>query len=80
MRYEDTGRKTTFEFKDQFTLKEIEKAKAKIREMFAEMLKGTPFTKAKDPFELSFEVDEDMDSIIKKMNDSNQFNIGIGSK
>ena len=31
----------------------------------------------KTPFQLSFEINEDIDSIIKKMNDSNEFDIGI---
>ena len=77
MRYEDTGRKTVFNFPETFQINELPKAKEKIKDMYQTMLKQMPIIQKEPIFELEFRINESSDSIIQKMNDSNKFNIGI---
>ena len=81
MRYEDTGNKTVFEAKEKYKVIELEKAKDEVRKMYKDMLKDIPSFKEREPyFELEFNINESTDSIVKKMNDSNRFNIGVSEK
>jgi len=77
MRFEDTQRKTTFRGKTLDCTKEnIEKLKEEIRKMATIMEIELPYKAAKPHFELEFKVGESIESIMQKMNDSNEFNIG----
>jgi hypothetical protein len=79
MRYEDTGRKTVMSDKKvvPYTKKNYEQKKKIIRQLTNELCKDAPvFTPLEDLFELEFKLDETIDSIIQKINNSNRFNIG----
>lgn len=80
MRYEDTGRKTSFGLKQDFALSELEEAKTKVREMYKTMREEMHLFQSHEPWELNFEVDESIDSVISKLNASNHFNIGVVPK
>lgn len=77
MRFEDTGRKTHIEMKHDFKFSDLEKAKQEIRDMYAKMTTEMGLVEDHKPWEMTFEVNEDMDSVMKKLNDSGHFNIGI---
>ena len=40
------------------------------------MIKELPFKPTGEPFEIDFEVNEKINKVMKKLNDSNQFNFG----
>ena len=80
MRYEATGRKTVFGLKEKFKLKDLDKAKKAIRDAYEDTRSAMWLIEIKPVAELNFEVGESMDSIIRKMNDSNEFNIGQVNK
>ena len=75
MRYEATQRKTVFAFKEKFKLNELNLAKEKIRKAYEAMRTGMWLIETTPTYELNFEVNESLDSIIKKINDSDQFNV-----
>lgn len=75
MRYEATGRKTVFSFKEKFRLNELNLAKEKIRKAYEAMRTGMWLIETTPTYELNFEVNESLDSIIKKINNSDQFNV-----
>jgi hypothetical protein len=81
MRFEDTGRKTVFSTKDEdikpYTRANYQKMKWMIKDMPTMLVKETPFKPVEPIYELEFAINEDIDSIIKKLNDSNQFDIGV---
>lgn len=76
-RFETTKKKMIFEHKKKYSLDEIPKAKTIIKEMYNTMVKDLSLTEKETPYELEFEIDEDTTSIVQKMNNSNQFDIGI---
>lgn len=76
MKYEDTGRKTIFKIPKKYKIKDIEEAKKEIHEFYSGMISQLPFEATEPPFELEFDINENAKSIIKKLNDSNQFDIG----
>ena len=75
MRYEATGRKTVFSMKEKFKLRELDLVKEKIKKAYQAMRTGMWLVETTPIFELNFEVNEHMDSIMKKINDSDQFNV-----
>ena len=75
MRYEATGRKTVFAFKEKFKLNELDRAKKEIRKAYESMRNGMWLIETTPTCELNFEINESMDSIMKKINDSDQFNV-----
>jgi len=80
MRYEDTGRKTIFTLPESFKLEELDKAKAIVFEFYTGIVKELPFIPVEKPYEIDFEVNEKANKVIKKLNDSNQFNFGTIDK
>ena len=84
LRLEDTGDKKELPaLLDKFTINDLHKAKNMLKKIYKQVKTGTPFIKIKElkkPFELNFKVNETADNVIQKMNDSNQFNIGIIKK
>ena len=77
MRYEDTGRKTVFAFPNKYKTSELLETQREIKRMYNDILKDLPFLEAKTYDEISFDLNETSESMIKKMNDSNLFNIGV---
>lgn len=83
IRREDTGSKSVFPTAPKLDYSEeaMKTMKAGIAGIVRKVSEDLPFVQVlKTPFEISFAVDEDMDSIIKKLNASDQFNIGIADK
>lgn len=75
MRFEDTGRKTIFGAKKEFTLNEFQAAKDHVGELYKTMV-DEMFLKEHTPkWELQFAINESSDNIMKKINESNHFNI-----
>jgi len=77
LRFDITGNKMAFELKGKkvMTPMAIESMKNEIRKVSADMEKTMKCRRIDEPFELCFEAGEKMESIMKKINDSNQFNI-----
>ena len=80
MRYEDTGRKTIFTLPKSFKLEELDKAKAIVLEFYTGMIKELPFIPVGEPYQINFEVNETINKVIKKLNNSNQFDFGTIDK
>jgi len=80
IRYEDTERKTVFNIPKEFKLTELNKAKKEIKTFYTDMINNKMFKEVEPKFEIDFKINDDIDSIIKKLNDSNKFNIGIAKK
>lgn len=82
MRFESTGRKTCFQSKPQrYSPLSYKKLKTKASSMSSILMKDiTAFVAVKPPVELEFALGEDVEAIIKKMNDSGEFNIGVAPK
>jgi len=76
MKYENTGRKTIFTIPKNLKLKNLEIAKEIINEFYTGMAKKLPFKITEKPTELNFEINETIKNTIKKLNNSNQFDIG----
>ena len=78
IRFQDTGRKTSIKGPDNLTSDNLdfEIAKKSIKNLYEKQLELIPLKEITPPFELSFDLNESMDSIIEKMNNSNKFNIG----
>ena len=80
LRNETTGRKNenTNRGTQSYTPENLEIMKTEILSMYTDLVKDMPYLQLqKTPFQISFEIGEDVDSIIQKMNDSNEFDIGI---
>lgn len=75
MRYEATGKKTIFEIKEPFKLKDLLEAKRKIQEMYNTICEKIGLIEIIRPKEIEFMQNETNDQIIEKMNKSNLFNI-----
>lgn len=75
IRYEYTERKTIFEIKEQFKMTELLEVKGKIQEMYNTMCEKMQLKEIHKPQEIEFMINEDIDSILKKMNESNAFNM-----
>jgi hypothetical protein len=78
LRFQDTGRKVIINGPtnlnpDNFN---YEIAKKEIKRIYEKQLALIPLKESEPPFELSFDLNESIDSIIEKMNNSNKFNIG----
>jgi hypothetical protein len=80
MRYETTGRKTVFSLRENFKLSELDQAKKKIREMYDSMRDKMWLIETKPAVEINFGANESLDSIIKKMDESGEFDIGTLEK
>jgi hypothetical protein len=81
IRYETTGIKTEFTGKKTYKPEEIDKAKEFIKKFYKDMLNDLPLVREiKQPTEINFEINEELNKILQKMNDSNEFNIGISEK
>lgn len=80
LRFESTGRKTMFEMKEKWPIEDIIHAQWKIKEFYETMIKKMFLTEVKPSFEIHFKVGETMKETIRKMNDSNQFNLGTMPK
>ena len=78
IRFQDTGRKTSIKGLDNLTSNNLnfEIAKKSIKNLYEKQLELIPLKELEPPFELSFDLNESMDSILEKMNKSNKFNIG----
>ena len=78
LRFEDTGRKTIFIMPGNFSnsTEDIKKAKQKVRDLIEEMKTSLPNFNAETPWEINLNKEETMESLIKKLNDSNRFDIG----
>ena len=77
IRYETTGRKTVFNRPEMFDLKDYEDARQEVRNMYLQLIKETPIKPLATAWELEFKIGETTENIIKKMEASNHFNIGI---
>lgn len=75
MRFEDTGRKTIFGAKKEYKASQLREAKQMVKDIYREMLNGMPLREQSPKWELNFDIGEDMDSILKKMKESDHFNI-----
>jgi len=82
LRFESSGNKTSVTGKNkmQYSKENLETMKQEIKDIVRRMGTIMPFITTKTPFELNFEVDESIESIMKKMNNSNQFDIGVKDK
>ncbi len=80
LRYEATGRKTVFSLKENFKLNELDKAKGKIKEMYTVLRNKMWLIEISPAVEINFGANESIDSIIKKMDESGEFDIGITPK
>jgi len=82
IRYESTGNKTYFgrEKKEKYTERNLELFKKEIKQMAEKIESDLPFKQTRKPFEINFNVNEPIESIMKKLNDSNEFNIGTVDK
>lgn len=80
MRYEDTGRKTEFKIPGEYKLENLEIAKKEIKNFYEKMLIDLALIETEPIFELEFKVNEKIDDLIQKINDSNKFNIGTAKK
>lgn len=76
MRFESTGNKTIFSIKKTFKKSEYDDAKDKIYQVIESMTENMPLYPVTEPWELEFPFDATMDEIVKKMDDSNHFDIG----
>jgi len=88
LRFEDTGNKTIFQDKESstpYSESNLAAMKDKIRELVSGMEAepdngGCGFKIVDGPHELEFNVSDTMDDVLKKVNDSNLFNIGTIKK
>lgn len=83
MRLDESGIKQPFSTKKpiKYTQQSFTKMKDQIKKLITSMQKSFPnYSSNGELLELEFAIDEDMDSIMNKINDSNRFNIGIASK
>ena len=78
LRFQDTGRKISMEGQNNLNSDNIgfEIAKKAIKNLYEKQLELIPLKELESPFELSFDLNESIDSIVEKMNKSNKFNIG----
>ena len=76
MRYEETQRKTIFSLKTIYTLTELLKAKTDITAFYQTLQQDLPFIPTHQPFTLDFEINEDMETTLEKINQSDYSNIG----
>lgn len=81
IRYHKSGNKTVFSDKKQikYSIKELKILKGKINEVYDMVGKNLRMQPIDERTELVFDIGEKQESIIKKMNDSNRFNIAISS-
>jgi hypothetical protein len=79
MRFETTGNKSEFAKPQRmpFNERNLELMKEEVRRVVEQMETDLPFIPQKPHFELNFRPGESVESVIKKMNDSNEFNIGV---
>ncbi|MFH0767809.1 MAG: hypothetical protein V1920_06920, partial [Bacillota bacterium] len=81
MRFDDTGNKTIFGSKEEgikpYSRANYQKMKWMIKDMPTMLVKETAFSPLNDIYELEFAIDESENSIIKKLNNSNHFDIGV---
>lgn len=80
IRFDATGNKTMFRINKEFDLKELEDAKAEVRSFYKLAVEDLKLEELEPVFELEFDVNESMDSIMKKINDSDKFSIGTVEK
>lgn len=78
LRFEETKNKTMMMGKKALkcTPENITALKEEIRNIHIKLERDLPFKSVKAHFELNFKIGESVDSIVQKMNDSNEFDIG----
>ena len=79
IRYDATGNKVVLTGKEikPFTVEDYTQMREDIRQTQSAMLKKDVMELLDKPTELMFDIDESTESIMKKMNDSNKFDIGV---
>lgn len=80
MRYQDNGRKTVFSFPKMFDVKEYEDARQVARNMYLKLIKESMFKPREVPWELEIPKNASTNEVIRLMDESNHFNIGIPEK
>lgn len=80
IRYKDTGRKTVFSFPKTFDAKQYEDARQEARNMYLKLIKDSPFKPLEVPWELEIPKNASVKEVIRLMDESNHFNIGIPEK
>jgi len=77
MRYAETGRKTVFAFPDKFKETEYEDARQTAKNMYLKLMRESAFKPLEVPWELEIPANSSVEEIVKLMESSNHFNIGM---